>query len=169
MKNPQKSLESAGNLTYFSQGIKKEITTCWRHQTVLKEREIKVDYFYKRWSKNVEGRRFKIKKFVRDSQRRVVNGNFTFCPMSKDFCGIFRNTDCFYHCLLSITKDICTNTFWEKLFLSFSLCSLTYVIYESYISLLYHLKIVKLHTGPIARNMSCSKDLFTMVSCMFNT
>ena len=45
MKNPRNCLGSAGcNLTYSPEQPSK-ITTRWRHQTVIKEREIKVDNF----------------------------------------------------------------------------------------------------------------------------
>ena len=44
MKNPRKSSGSAGgNLTYYLHGKKTRITTRWRLQTIIKEREMKVD------------------------------------------------------------------------------------------------------------------------------
>ena len=50
MKNPREYLDSAGgNLTEFPHGtIKSNITTRWRHQTVIKKREIKVDNLYQK-------------------------------------------------------------------------------------------------------------------------
>ena len=49
MTNPRKSWGPAGgNLTYYPHGTKSNITTLWRHQTVVKEREIKVNNFHQK-------------------------------------------------------------------------------------------------------------------------